>query len=232
MEQMAAHSRSVYQALVYEDAQFWEFYTQATPIAHISQLPITSRPAMRGGGKLAGLDELRAIPWVFAWVQSRYVVPGWYGLGAALEEFASRDEASLQTVRDMYETWPFFRTVIDNAQLELVRAHLPTAAFYAGRVQPASLAKHFHEQLAQEYQRACKWVLSVTRQKHMLDSSPVVQATVRMRNPVVLPLNKLQVQLMNVWDHLPESERDANGPWREPLLLSITSIAAGMQSTG
>src|SRR5690606_32867685 len=128
-----------YRQMVHEDPEFWEFYAQATPIAHISQLPITSRPAARGGGALNGMDELRAIPWVFAWVQSRYVVPGWYGLGAALEHYASSKPENLEELRSMYREWPFFRTIVDNAQLELVRTHLPTAAHYAGRVKPESL---------------------------------------------------------------------------------------------
>jgi phosphoenolpyruvate carboxylase len=232
MVEMAAHSRKVYRAMVHEDPEFWEFYTQATPIAHISQLPITSRPAARGGGPLNGMEELRAIPWVFAWVQSRYVVPGWYGLGSGLEAYASRGEAELEQLRAMYRDWPFFRTVVDNAQLELVRTHLPTAANYAGRVKPKSLGARFHKTIVQEYERSAKWVLAITGQEHLLDKAPVVQSTVELRNPAVFPLNRLQVMLMEMWDNLPPDQQNRENAWNEPLLLSITSIAAGMQSTG
>lgn len=232
MEEMAAHSRKIYRQMVHDDAEFWDFYTQATPIAHISQLPITSRPAARGGGPLNGMEELRAIPWVFAWVQSRYVVPGWYGLGSGLESKASRGETDLEELRAMYREWPFFRTVVDNAQLELVRTHLPTAANYAGRVKPELLGRRFHETIVQEYERSAKWVLDITGQEHLLDKSPVVQSTVELRNPAVFPINRLQVMLMEMWDNLPPEEQNRQTPWNEPLLLSITSIAAGMQSTG
>jgi len=232
MVEMAAHSRKVYRSMVHEDPGFWEFYTQATPIAHISQLPITSRPAARGGGPLNGMDELRAIPWVFAWVQSRYVVPGWYGVGSGLEAFASKDAGNLEIMREMYRQWPFFRTILDNAQLELLRTHLPTAANYAGRVKPEELGRRFHENIVQEYERSSKWVLAITGQEHLLDKAPVVQSTVRMRNPAVFPINRLQVMLMEIWDNLPPEQQNRSNPWNEPLLLSITSIAAGMQSTG
>lgn len=229
---MAAHSRKIYRAMVHEDPDFWEFYAQATPIGHISQLPITSRPAARGGGALNGMDELRAIPWVFAWVQSRYVVPGWYGLGAALEHYAAESADNITQLRAMYNEWPFFRTVIDNAQLELVRTHLPTAAHYAGRVKPDALGKRFHDTIVAEYQRACKLVKEITGQDRLMANSPVVESTVRMRNPVVYPINRLQVMLMELWDRLPADEQNRQNPWNEPLLLSITSVAAGMQSTG
>ncbi len=232
MSEMAAHSRNVYRAMVHEDPEFWEFYTQATPIGHISQLPITSRPAARGGGRLSGMDELRAIPWVFAWVQSRYVVPGWYGLGSGLEYYASKGEAQLEDLRNMYREWPFFRTVVDNAQLELVRTHLPTAAKYASRVKPHSLGTRFHDTIVQEYERSAKWVLEITGQENLLDKSPVVQSTVEMRNPAVFPINRLQVMLMETWKNLPDDQQNRDNPWNQALLLSITSIAAGMQSTG
>ena len=232
MADMAAHSRTVYRRLVHEDPEFWDFYTRATPIAHISRLPITSRPAMRGGGKLSGLEELRAIPWVFAWVQARYVVPGWYGLGAGLEEYAMRDRQNVEQLRSMYRDWPFFRTVVDNAQLELVRTNMPTAARYAARVLPRELGERFHNVVGEEYERSCKWVLEITQQKRLLDTAPIVQRTVQLRNPAVLPLNLLQVALMELWEEQPADEAGPQSQWHEAILLSITGIAAGMQSTG
>jgi len=165
-------------------------------------------------------------------VQSRYVVPGWYGVGSGLEAFASKDAGNLEIMREMYRQWPFFRTILDNAQLELLRTHLPTAANYAGRVKPEELGRRFHENIVQKYERSSKWVLAITGQEHLLDKAPVVQSTVRMRNPAVFPINRLQVMLMEIWDNLPPEQQNRSNPWNEPLLLSITSIAAGMQSTG
>ena len=230
MTSMAAHSRDVYRALVHEDPEFWDFYTRATPIAHISRLPITSRPASRGGGRLSGLEELRAIPWVFAWVQCRYVVPGWYGLGSALEAYATQSSKNQDDLREMYRVWPFFKTVVDNAQLELVRTHIPTATLYSSRVKPVELGRKFHESIISEFERSKKWVLDVTGQTELLENAPVVQRTVRLRNPAVLPLNKLQVALMELWEQ--QDDKSHENPWYEAILLSITGIAAGMQSTG
>lgn len=232
MAEMAAISRKVYRSLVHEDPGFWDFYTRATPIGHISRLPITSRPASRSSAKLNGLDELRAIPWVFAWVQSRYVLPGWYGLGTALETYAKQDAKNLDQLRAMYREWPFFKTVVDNAQLELVRSHIPTAGLYASRVEPRELGERFHKDIVEEHERSCSWVLKVTQQEKLLDNSPIVQRTVKLRNPAILPLNMLQVAMMDLWEQQPEAERGPESTWYDAMLLSITGIAAGMQSTG
>ncbi|MER3496131.1 MAG: phosphoenolpyruvate carboxylase, partial [Armatimonadota bacterium] len=121
LDRMAESSRHAYRALVYDDPDFWTFYRQATPIEPIALLPIASRPVSRGADSLRGIGDLRAIPWNFAWVQSRALLVGWYGLGTALQKEMTSDPERL---RRMYKEWPFFRTVLDNAQLELARAEM------------------------------------------------------------------------------------------------------------
>jgi phosphoenolpyruvate carboxylase len=234
MRAMAQRSRDVYRRMVHEDPDFWVFYAQATPIRHISRLPIASRPVSRSGKKLGSVDDLRAIPWVFAWIQSRYVVPGWYGLGTALEWFAGQGEGNLALLQTFYREWRFFKAVVDNAQLELVRAHLPTAAWYAARTTPKELGERFHGIIGDELERTRHWVLQVTDQKALLGHSPVVRSTVGLRNPAVVPLSLLQVALMNAEDaeNDPEAPPSETSRWREAILLSITGIAAAMQSTG
>jgi phosphoenolpyruvate carboxylase len=222
-------SRAAYRKLVYDDDEFWTFYTQATPIEHISLLPIASRPVFRPGKALSGIEGLRAIPWNFAWVQSRAMLVGWYGLGTALAE-ATASEEGLQTLQRMYESWPFFRTVIDNAQLELIRAHLPTARLYAARVQPQGLADRMMAEIEREYEWTRDCILKITGQPRLLESAKVVRSTVEFRNPLTMPLNVLQVALMNRWEGL--SEEEQTGVWREAMLQSIAGIAAAMQSTG
>jgi phosphoenolpyruvate carboxylase len=236
LEQMAARSREAYRALVYEDAGFWDFYSQATPIAHISRLPIASRPVFRPGRASSGVESLRAIPWVFAWVQSRYVVPGWYGLGTALEWFVQEHPGGLELLREMYRKWRFFRTVINNAQLELTRAHLRTAAWYAQRVEPQEEGIRLHALVEEEYCRTREQVLRITGEQSLLDHSPVVRSTVAFRNPVTVPLSKLQVYLLDRWESPAEEgvspEEVRSDPWRDAILLSIIGLAAAMQSTG
>jgi phosphoenolpyruvate carboxylase len=223
-------SRQTYRDLVYEDPEFWEFYTQATPIEHISLLPIASRPVFRPGKALSSIEGLRAIPWNFAWVQSRAVMVGWYGVGAALEKYAAEEPSRLGTLQKMYSDWPFFRTVVDNAGLELVRAHLPTAQMYAARVQPVELGRRIEKLIEDEHRRTAEMILKVSGQHNLLQNAAVVRRTVEFRNPCVTPLSVIQVALMDKWGEL--SEEEQAGVWREAMLQSIAGIAAAMQSTG
>ncbi len=230
MRELAQHSLRVYRSLVYEDPGFWAFYTQATPISHISRLPIASRPVFRPKGDSVGLESLRAIPWVFAWVQSRYVIPGWYGMGSALEWFGSQSPENVALLQEMYRKWSFFRMVIDNAQLELVRAHLPTARLYASRVHPWELGQRLHSVIEQEYCRSAQWILRITGQTELMQNSRVVSRMVKLRNPAVMPLSKLQLALLDRWDK--QAQREEESLWHDAILLSIAGIAAAMQSTG
>ena len=224
MEKLADVSRASYRKLVYETEGFWDFYTQATPIDHISLLPIASRPVYRPGSAAEGVEGLRAIPWNFAWVQSRALLVGWYGVGTALSRFLK--EGGEETLRSMYKEWPFFRTVIDNAQLELVRAHMETASLYAKRATNQAI----WETILHEFELTRMSLLEVTGEKDLLENSKVIRQTVAFRNPITLPINKLQIHLMNRWEHLTDEEKQ--GTWREAMLQSIAGIAAAMQSTG
>jgi phosphoenolpyruvate carboxylase len=230
MRQLEETSRAAYRRLVYDDKDFWSFYTQATPIEHISLLPIASRPVFRPGKALAGIEGLRAIPWNFAWVQSRTTLVGWYGMGTALESFVQESDPNLQILTEMYAKWPFFRTVVDNAQLELVRAHLPTARLYAARVSPRKLGERMERMIEEEHERTSQMILRLTGQERLLENARVVRSTVEFRNPAVMPLSIMQVALMDKWETL--SEEEQAGPWREAMLQSIAGIAAAMQSTG
>lgn len=231
MDDVAARSRQVYRAIVYDEPDFWKFYTQATPIAHISRLPIASRPVSRSAEGLVGLEDLRAIPWVFAWVQSRYVIPGWYGIGTALGEFADNKAGGLETLQQMYREWSFFKTVLDNAQFELLRTMLETAKWYSDRVEPAELGERMHETIDQEYQKSCDILARITGQQRILEKS-VMRNIIALRNPGVRPISRLQVALLEQWDKETRNGNEPDKDWREAILLSITGIAAAMQSTG
>ena len=230
MRELEASSRSAYRSLVYDDAEFWSYYTQATPIEHISLLPIASRPVYRSGRALSSLDDLRAIPWNFAWVQSRTTLVGWYGMGTALEAYAGEDPERMETLQTMYRDWPFFQTVVDNAQLELLRAHLPTAAMYSALVKPRQLGVRIEEKIQSEHARTLRMILEITGQLSLMEKAVVVRNTVEFRNPAVMPLSMLQVLLMERWSNLGEEER--GGVWREAMLQTIAGLAAAMQSTG
>ncbi|MBX3118552.1 MAG: phosphoenolpyruvate carboxylase [Fimbriimonadaceae bacterium] len=225
MRTISADARDAYRKMVYDDSDFWSFYSQATPIEFISLLTIASRPVFRPGKMLGGMSQLRAIPWNFAWVQSRHVLVGWYGMGTGLQGYANKP-----LLADMHSRWPFFRTVMDNAQLELVRAHLPTSRMYSARVQPVALGTRMQGDIEAEYGRSVESILELSGSQELLDSAKTVRATVEFRNPMVLPLNRMQVALMDRWADLPEDEQD--GVWREAVLQTIAGLAAAMQSTG
>lgn len=227
MDEMAESSRARYRKLVYERDDFWDFYTHATPIDYIQYLTIASRPVFRPGKSSSGdLSNLRAIPWNFAWVQSRYVVPGWYGIGHALSAYAEGSPEKRERLQRLYRESGFFRTVIDNAQLELKRAHFETARLY-GKMAPSQA---IHDLIAGEFETTLSSVLDVIQAEDLLEKAKTVRNTVDLRDPVVRPLNVMQVALMRRWGSL--SDEEQSGLWREAMLQTIAGIAAGMQSTG
>lgn len=225
MEEMAEVSRQTYRRTVHVDPEFWSFYTQATPVEYISFLTIASRPVFRPGKALQGIDQLRAIPWNFAWVQSRHVLVGWYGIGSALESFDDKE-----LLQRMIKDWPFFKTVLDNAQLELTRAHIPTSRHYAARVEPKELGDRLQKAIEADYEQTTREILAISGQDKLMENAKTVRATVEFRNPMVVPLNRMQIALMDKWGTL--SEEEQGGIWREAILQTIAGLAAAMQSTG
>ena len=225
MDEIAARSMDAYRALIANDV-LWDFYIRATPIEHISRIPIASRPVSRKAAAEVAFEDLRAIPWVFAWTQTRYNVPGWFGIGAALEPFIG-DQHRLNRLRELYQRWPFFRMVIGNAQREMARARLPLAQRYA-RLDPDSGAV-IHKTIAHDFRLARDAILRITGQQELLDDDPVLQKSIALRNPYTDVLNLVQIELLRRYRAAGEAERIA---LRSLLFLSISGIAAAMQSTG
>ncbi len=224
MEPIARRAMEAYRGLIDGEA-FWHWYTRVTPIRQISRLPIASRPVSRKASEV-DFEGLRAIPWVFAWTQTRYTVPGWFGVGAALRE-PMRDPAQVEVLRGWYRDWPFFRALIDNAQREMVRARLKIAQRYAALA--ADGEDDFHPVIAADFESAREAILAITGNAELLGHNPVIQGTIRFRNPYTDVLNLLQIELMRRYDASAPDEREA---LRQALFLSINGIAAAMQSTG
>ncbi len=220
-----------YRALVYGDPAFLSFFYEATPMNELSQLNIGSRPARRSDS--ARIEELRAIPWVFSWMQSRFVLPGWFGLGTGLHSFSKGGEAQLQTLRDMYEHWEFFATTIDNAQMSLAKADLGIAAHYATLVKNADDRERIFAILTQEFELTKQQILAITNQEELLGHSQVLQKSIRLRNPYVDPLSYMQVELLRRLRALPEDhDRSVRANLLAGTLLSVNGIAAGLKNTG
>lgn len=228
MEAMSGHSTEVYRALVH-DPEFLSFWQQATPIDEISELKLGSRPSYRKEGPRT-LADLRAIPWVFSWMQSRFNLPGWFGLGSALERQAAEPEG-LERLRQMYRGWMFFRLLIDNTQLTLGKADLSIARIYAGLVEDASLRERMFERIASEFQRTEKWVLAVAGQQELLGGEPVLANSIKLRNPYIDPLNHLQVDMIRRLRAGGLSPR-ARAEAKRVIELTVNGIAAGLKNTG
>jgi phosphoenolpyruvate carboxylase len=224
---MSASARAAYRALVYETPGFMDYWRAATPLDEISRLRIGSRPAARRGGGL-DVSHIRAIPWVFSWMQSRFNLPGWYGLGTALSEKSAI--RNLQS--EMYQAWPFFRAVLDNAEMSLLKADLGIAALYSALVPDRALADAIFARIRGEYDRTRDAILAVTGHDELMDADPVIQRSIQLRNPYVDPLNYLQVEMLRRLRALPDPESPEAERLREVIVLTINGIAAGLRNTG
>jgi phosphoenolpyruvate carboxylase len=214
---LSAASRQRYESLVHADG-FVEFFRRVTPIAQIGTLPIASRPVSRGLDAGAVLEDLRAIPWVFAWGQSRVNLTGWYGLGAGLAAVAGR-RGGLGRLRAMAREWPFFATLLENAELSLAKADPAIADLYLARGDRPDLSATIRE----EMQTTTELVLSVTGHGHVLDAKPDLQRAIEFRNPYVDALSFLQVRFLG----------ERPGVRTERLVqATISGVAAGLQNTG
>jgi phosphoenolpyruvate carboxylase len=226
MDRIAEASMVEYRSLI-EDPSLWDWYIAATPIEQISRLPIASRPVSRGGAGEVAFEGLRAIPWVFAWTQIRAIVPGWYGVGAALAgelDGHGSDGAARDTLSRLYQEWPFFRAVVDNAQREMARARLEIAERYAAQAPGEVFGR-----VVADYDRARAAILAITGEDELLAATPVIGKSIALRNPYTDVLNLVQIELLRRYRAEDPAERE---PIRERLFLSINGIAAAMQSTG
>ncbi len=229
MERLSDLSYHFYREFVFGTPGFLDFYHQATPIRVLRTTKIGSRPAMRTNQE--SLETLRAIPWVFSWIQSRYVVSAWYGMGWALESYvAEKGAEGLEELREMYEEWPFFRSLIDNVRVSLAKADLDIAEQYAALVEDKELRERIHGLVTSEYRRAVSGVLKICSQHELLDFHKTLKESIRLRNPYVDPLNYIQLRFLREINQGP-SEADRR-KMDEILLLTVNGIAFGMKSTG
>jgi phosphoenolpyruvate carboxylase len=219
VEPLSERAHAAYRELVWEEAGFPAFFRAFTPIDELALLQIGSRPARR---PQAGEDlrALRAIPWVFAWTQNRCLLPAWYGCGTA---FAGADVAELQR---LYREWAFFRSLVENLEMTLAKSSLDISAEYLSLVDDARL----YGPIAEEHARTVEAVLAIVEARELLDRHPVLQRSIRLRNPYVDPMNAIQVELLRRYR---SAETDAERePVRRPLLRSIAGIAAALRNTG
>jgi phosphoenolpyruvate carboxylase len=246
MARLAASSRSHYRALVHDNPDLVAFFQQCTPIEEISKLQISSRPARRKSGA-KDLSSLRAIPWVFGWTQSRFLLPSWFGVGSALQEELDGDPGQLELFQQLYQRWPFFRMLISKVEMTLSKVDLDLAHHYVlslGRPELRDAFEQIFGVIAAEFALTRDLVLAITGHQRLLDGDPALQLSVELRNRTIIPLGYLQVALLRrLRDQNrqpPMSEAAASDDGRtysrsellRGALLTINGIAAGMRNTG
>jgi phosphoenolpyruvate carboxylase len=227
-EEISQISFKVYRDLV-DDADFLTYFYQATPIEELEHLNIGSRPTYRKGG--GNVEDLRAIPWVFSWNQSRHIVPGWYPFGSSLETFIGGNAERKRLLQNMYEHWPFFNNLVDNIQMVIAKSDMTIAGFYSSLVQDKRIRDRIYKKINAEFNLTVKMLLMITKQKKILDNSPFLQKSIDMRKPSIDPVNYIQVTLLK---RLRDGSLAGNEKEKliATLMMSINCIAAGLRNTG
>ena len=236
LDELSDTARRAYRGLVHDDPGFAAFFREITPIAELSDLRLGSRPAARrrsgaGADEPPPIDSLRAIPWTFAWAQTRINLPGWYGLGSALEAYgAAHGDAGIREIARLYRSWPFLASVLDNAEMILAKADMGIGRRYASLARSIGADARW-AMIEAEYHRTVAWLLRVTNRDRLLDGAPVLQRSIGLRNPYVDALSEVQVRLLRRLRALPREHPDRALHLRL-VHLSVNGVAAGLQNTG
>ncbi len=229
LAEMATDSGSIYRRVVHDDPDFVSFFESVTPVAEISRLRLGSRPAKRSAA--AGIGDLRAIPWVFSWTQSRIILPAWLGLGTALR--GARERHGLDLLRQMAREWPFFTSVLSNAEMGCAKADLGIAERYVA-LSDHPARDRIWAVLRDEYELTVAELVAIGGGERLLDSEPMLQASIERRNPAVDPLSFIQVELLR---RFRRGDADSAGHEQAAELrrisqLTINGIASGLRNTG
>ena len=222
MDTAAAAGQAAYRGLVYDDSDFHTYFRLATPIDIIEGLEIGSRPASRRAG--AGVEDLRAIPWVFAWIQNRHLLPGWFGVGSGLT--AAAETHGKGVLREMALQWPFFANLLADVEMVLAKSDLGIGARYARLAGAAG--EHLFPVIMAEYERTCTIICDLLDTGDALEREPVLRRSIRLRNPYVDPISLLQVDLLERWRAGGSTDDDLERALRS----TVRGIARGMQNTG
>ena len=231
MDELSETAEHAYRLQVVDNPDLHQYFQRVTPIGMLGNLAIGSRPTFRPGSD-ASLTSLRAIPWVFAWMQTRHVITGWMGVGAAIEEYIERHgDAGLTLLRDMRDQWPFFQTLLSNVEMVMAKADFDVAEHYARRLGDGDADIRTFGRLRDEFQRTVRMINLLADQESLLDGTPVLQRSIALRNPYVDALSFLQVELLSRIRDMPQDDFEY-ADTLEAILRSVNGVAAGLRNTG
>ncbi|MGO8794691.1 MAG: phosphoenolpyruvate carboxylase [Candidatus Sulfotelmatobacter sp.] len=230
MEEMSHEAYRVYRRDIAENSNVLEYFEQATPIQEFDAARIGSRPSRRTKGRR--LEDLRAIPWVFGWMQSRHAVPAWYGIGYGLESFAKKSSANEKLLRQMFQHFAIFSDLARNVELAMAKADLDIARVYSGLVKNSALRSRVFSMLEEEFLRSRNMILRVSGQRELLARNRVLARSIHLRNPYVDPMSLIQVELLRRKPQGSDVGKSDLAKLEYPLSATINGIAAGLHNTG
>jgi phosphoenolpyruvate carboxylase len=230
MDRLSALAFAAYRALVYETPGFTQYFRESTPLAAIATLNIGSRPASRTGSDR--IEDLRAIPWVFSWAQSRVMLPGWYGFGSAVTAWLAEVPDGLPTLQRMARTWPFFRSLLSNMDMVLAKSDLAIASRYAELVSDATLRATIFGHIEREWQRTRDALQSITGQQRFLAENRLLERSIANRFPYMDPLNHLQIAMLRRLRMAEASGEPVDERLQRGIHITINGISAGLRNSG
>ena len=229
LDQLSATSYAFYRQHIVDDPETFTYFEQATPVAELEHARIGSRPAKRTGKK--SMADLRAIPWVFGWMQSRQLVPAYFGVGHALNAFIEAAPANLELLRSMARDFPLFLDIIRNVEMALAKADFGIARLYASLVEDEALRTRVFTTLESEFNLTQRMILLITGQSELLQPNPVLNHSIRLRNPYVDPMSLIQVELIRRKRATPPDSLEA-AELNRAISATINGISAGLRNTG
>ncbi|MCU7922116.1 MAG: phosphoenolpyruvate carboxylase, partial [Candidatus Thiodiazotropha sp. (ex Dulcina madagascariensis)] len=230
MDEMAVISEQCFRQLTERTPGFLDYFYEATPVSEIGMMNIGSRPSHRSKGNRSK-SSVRAIAWVFGWGQARQNLPGWYGIGTALEQWHRNKPGRVKRLQTMYRDWPFFHALLSNAQMALFKSDMIIASEYARLCSEPQTRDRIFSEIKSEYERTYRQILLIAQLENLLDEAPVLKQSLSRRDSYLDPLNHIQLGLIKRYRHTGLSQ-DQREMWLRPLLRSINAISAGLRNTG